>query len=494
MSSLSSRALADLLSAARMALPHSLAEVLPASTSTDPLAVAEAVAGSSNDHLHHNGEQHIAHLPDPAPDPAVLARSASSHLRSILPSYARDQAPTPFLVAAGDPRCPQAVKDKLRARSAAINAATEANRGFVLELVDLLESPAFTKPTQSPSPDFYPMSRFVPTVESLACKPGSYDSVETLMGHLSRDWSTEHDYTGGKSYDIILRMMESHVPKGGRVLLPGAGLGRLAFDLAKRGYKVEMNDCSPVMAAIAHLMLSHIRQPRPCFPFLHRWKNLLHGDERDQLTSLEVPNLPPGQEAAALRAKGLDISPIDITLGDFGKLYSTTPPNDSRIKAAGGGGFDAVVCSFFIDKSNSDTWQALLEVALPIKPGGVLINAGPLAWKGEELDWVGRNIHHGGRYPTHFSHRRRPTHAHDGRSHHVLARTPETQNGTPRTRLYSDRLLSQVSFSLSLLFRFSCCAMSLGSSLLILGFPRNALQTGKECCCTGNVTLRLFLL
>jgi hypothetical protein len=141
-----------------------------------------------------------------------------------------------------------------------------------------------------------------------------------------------------------------------------------------------MNDCSPVMAAVAHAILSNFKQHKPCFPFLHRWKNLLHGDERDQLTMMDVPTVPPGIEAGTLRAQGTDILPIDITLGDFGRLYST-PPNDTRLRAVGGG-FDACILSFFIDKSNSDTWQALLEVALPVKPGGLLINAGPLAWKG----------------------------------------------------------------------------------------------------------------
>lgn len=366
-----SGALAEILAAARVSLSPGLLNQLPPE---DPLAVAEAVAGASEHE--HSGDGRDA---TPA-EAAVLATAAANHLRTVLPSYARDQAPTPFLVAAGDPKCPPKVRDRLRARSALINEATERNRAFILELVDILERPGFANAVQA-SPEFFPMSRYIPTSAAASCKPGSYDSIETLYGHVSRDWSTEHAFTGAPSYDIMLRMLEKHVPKGGRVLVPGAGLGRLAFEVAKRGYRVEANDASPVMAAIAHLFLSHIRQPRPCHPFLHRWKNLIHGDESDQTTMLETPTVPPGVEATALRSQGAEIHPINLTLGDFGKLYGAAP-NDSRLRAVNGG-FDAVITSFFIDKSNSDTFQALLEVALPVKPGGVLINAGPLAWKGD---------------------------------------------------------------------------------------------------------------
>ncbi|KAI9006428.1 N2227-like protein-domain-containing protein [Hyaloraphidium curvatum] len=360
------RVLADLLSIARAAMPGAV----DAPEGADPLAVAAAM----------DDRPYNAAPPPTARETASLARNASTHLRGILPSYSRDQAPTPFLLAADDVRCPPKVREKLRVRSDAINAATERNRLFVFELIDMLEGREFAQPVPV-SPSFFPMSNYVPTTASASCQPSSYDSIETLMGHLSRDWSTEHDFTGAKSYEIMLRMLEKYVPKGGKVLLPGAGLGRLGFEIAKRGFRVEMNDCSPVMAAIAHLMLSHVRHPRHCHPFLHRWKNLIHGDERDQMTVFEVPMVPPGTEAAELRAKGADILPIDITLGEFGKLYSA-PPNDSRLRAAGSG-FDAVISSFFIDKANSDTWGALLEIVLPIKPGGILINAGPLAWKGD---------------------------------------------------------------------------------------------------------------
>lgn len=70
--------------------------------------------------------------------------------------------------------------------------------------------------------------------------PASYDSVAQLLTHIGRDWSDmgvdvrEMLYKNG-----ISRTLHRHVPRdsSAAVLVPGAGLGRLAVELAVDGYK-----------------------------------------------------------------------------------------------------------------------------------------------------------------------------------------------------------------------------------------------------------------
>ena len=52
-----------------------------------------------------------------------------------------------------------------------------------------------------------------------------------------RDWSLEGAPERDKCYQPILSLVEQYYPdqEGVSVLVPGAGLGRLAFDFASRG-------------------------------------------------------------------------------------------------------------------------------------------------------------------------------------------------------------------------------------------------------------------
>jgi hypothetical protein len=83
-----------------------------------------------------------------------------------------------------------------------------------------------------------------------------YDSWQQVLAHLARDWSTSARPVRENVHRPILqalaRIRQTSAAKQIRVLVPGAGLGRLAFEIAKRGFVVEANECSYLMLAASY--------------------------------------------------------------------------------------------------------------------------------------------------------------------------------------------------------------------------------------------------
>lgn len=81
--------------------------------------------------------------------------------------------------------------------------------------------------------------RTTPGFSSLS-SPASYDSISQLLTHIGRDWTDmglevrESLYRRG-----VIDTLRAYMPRsdGGRVLVPGAGLGRLAAELAADGFR-----------------------------------------------------------------------------------------------------------------------------------------------------------------------------------------------------------------------------------------------------------------
>ena len=62
--------------------------------------------------------------------------------------------------------------------------------------------------------------------------PPSYNSVHQLLIHLTRDWARDTPL-----YSRILSYVQVHVAGNSRVLVPGAGLGRLGLEIAAAGHR-----------------------------------------------------------------------------------------------------------------------------------------------------------------------------------------------------------------------------------------------------------------
>jgi carnosine N-methyltransferase len=197
------------------------------------------------------------------------------------------------------------------------------------------------------------------------------DKARSTIHQLYRDWSAEGIVERAACYNPVLADLHNYVPpdngeEGIRVLVPGAGLGRLVFEICAAGYHAEGNEISYHQLLTSSFILNHTRQANewPLYPWALNFSN--HVRREDQLRKVMIPDVHP----ASLRSSGS----MGMTTGDFCVLYRGDEYKDA---------FDAVTTVFFIDTApNLITY---IETVLHcLKPGGVWINLGPLLWHFEE--------------------------------------------------------------------------------------------------------------
>lgn len=73
------------------------------------------------------------------------------------------------------------------------------------------------------------------------------DKCRSTLNQLFRDWSAEGAPEREACYAPVIRDLGSYLPttdQKPRILVPGAGLGRLVYELCKAGYEVEGNEIS----------------------------------------------------------------------------------------------------------------------------------------------------------------------------------------------------------------------------------------------------------
>ncbi|RYC60823.1 hypothetical protein CHU98_g5390 [Xylaria longipes] len=225
----------------------------------------------------------------------------------------------------------------------------------------------------------------MPEEWSGVAKNNDMDKARSTIRQFYRDWSSggrvERDACYGPVFHALdiekARKLgsssEADTTKPLRVLVPGAGLGRLVFDLCRLGYDTEGNEISyHQLLASSYILNSCDRAGRhTIYPWIHSFSN--HRSRGNQFTSYSVPDLHPQQTLADTTAAGGKIGTMEMCAADFLCLYGD---------AAHEGMYDAVATVFFLD--TAPNLIRYLEVIMHcLRPGGVLINVGPLLWHWE---------------------------------------------------------------------------------------------------------------
>ncbi len=215
--------------------------------------------------------------------------------------------------------------------------------------------------------------------ETFRASADDVDKVRYVLKNVWRDWSEEGKCERAPVYEAIFEGLEEVLgtidpeignPDGEapRVLVPGCGLGRLVYELAKRGYDAQGNEFSYYMLLFSSFMLNATREVGELgvCPWMHGRSNHRAADDmwRETRVPDEVPGdarLPPG-------------ACMSMAAGDFAAVYGD--PRES-------GAWDAVVTCFFIDTGHNVV-EYLECVANCLRPGGVWVNFGPLLYHWEE--------------------------------------------------------------------------------------------------------------
>ncbi|KAK7204396.1 putative trehalase [Myxozyma melibiosi] len=208
------------------------------------------------------------------------------------------------------------------------------------------------------------------------------DQTKGTLKQLFRDWSAEakaeRDVIYNPVIDALNRLFTDDERSTTRVLTPGAGLGRLAYEIAAEGYSSQANEFSFHMIIMSNFIINHTEEDYQfsIYPFIHSFSHNVSA--RNQLREVRIPDVCPSKNQS--RSKG-DFS---FTTGSFVEVYG---PQTNASEQAITEKWDAIVTVFFIDTAHNvldyiDTISYALHDAN--EKASYWINFGPLLYHFED--------------------------------------------------------------------------------------------------------------
>ncbi|KAK6840329.1 hypothetical protein PG995_016083 [Apiospora arundinis] len=217
-------------------------------------------------------------------------------------------------------------------------------------------------------------------------------SVVQALKHYVRDWAAE---AGARERDptfpcLLRTLARLHPdrPLGGggsrnnnnnatvprpRVLLPGAGLGRLGYEVAELGgFEVTINEWSTYMiAAYRYLEANHAPESHAFHPFIDSLSH--HATTADLKRQVQFPEpQQPDADADAAAVLINDPSRVLLVEGDFTTVFSSSPDEEEQK-------YDVIVTYFFLDTARN-LLNYLDTISRLLRPGGHWLNLGPLLY------------------------------------------------------------------------------------------------------------------
>ena len=209
------------------------------------------------------------------------------------------------------------------------------------------------------------------------------EKARSCIHQFYREWSAEGVVEREKCFDPIVRALNTEFETRSRtspgldrseisVLTPGAGLGRLVFDICRAGFVVEGNEISYHELMASALILNHTQAvgEYTIAPFALGGSN--HLTRSDQFRTYQIPDIHPSTELAnaAQNSRVPADERMSMATGDFCVLYSQDDARET---------YDAVTTVFFIDTA-PNIIRYIEAVRNCLKPRGIWINLGPLLW------------------------------------------------------------------------------------------------------------------
>ncbi|KAG6005114.1 hypothetical protein E4U54_000412 [Claviceps lovelessii] len=266
----------------------------------------------------------------------------------------------------------------------AIDANAELARAIVAHGLQNFASLATVSPQGEP---------MMPLQWTGVAKHADIDKARSTIRQFYRDWTADGAAEREVCYAPIMKALEEQRQRqrqqqqrakvvGGsgddgddarqpKVLVPGAGLGRLVFELCKRGYNAEGNEISyHQLLASSHILNDcQAAGQYTIYPWIHTFSN--HLTRQNHLRGYPVPDIHPASELAQAAATSpSSLGSMSMCAADFLCLYSDDDHKNS---------YDAVASLFFLDTA-PNLIRYLEVIRHCLRPGGILVNVGPLLW------------------------------------------------------------------------------------------------------------------
>lgn len=190
-----------------------------------------------------------------------------------------------------------------------------------------------------------------------------------------RDWSADGAVERESIMNAVLEDLTTHLPSTRRkILVPGAGLARLVFELTRHGYDTTGNEISYHQLIASNWVLNHTMHAEQytLYPFATTFTNLRSRSQ--QLKEVKIPDIHPAIAIAERMRSGEVVGEMNMYAGDFVTMYTSAEQHEP---------FDAVVSVFFVDTA-PNLIKYIEAVNNCLIEGGIWINVGPLLWHFDE--------------------------------------------------------------------------------------------------------------
>ena len=180
-----------------------------------------------------------------------------------------------------------------------------------------------------------------------------------------RDWTIEGKKERDITYIPVMEEIKKYLTdfKNKKILVPGAGLCRLAFEIAKLGCVVDAIEVSYYMIICSDFILNSnlVKNQYQIQPLIHSFNCLIKEND-----PFQIFNFPDENINDIMNKK--DFGKLNIIPGDF--ILSFKDKNNC---------YDGVITSFFLDTANNII-QFIEIIYYILNKGGIWINIGPLLY------------------------------------------------------------------------------------------------------------------
>ncbi len=181
------------------------------------------------------------------------------------------------------------------------------------------------------------------------------EKLQSTLKQFVREWGSEGAKEREQSHSPMLQALQELCPAAtscratgaaagaARVLVPGAGLGRLAWEAARCGYRSQGSEFSYFMLIASNFLLNRLQHHGQVH--VHPWvlQTVNQASREQQLRSIAVPDVAPWSLPAEAQ--------LSMCAGDFLEVY--------RDQSAC---WEAILTEFFIDTAHTLTLTLTLNL------------------------------------------------------------------------------------------------------------------------------------